>query len=107
MSSNISNLTSVCVYARVCVCERESEWVCGYFCVCVLCVQIQPRACAYTCRWQINPGNPNLRRQSEEVRLRIHTRTGLSLCHTQTAGKWQKCNLVSGMASVASDMGWL
>ena len=23
------------------------------------------------------------------------------------AGKWQKCNLVSGMASVASDMGWL
>jgi len=28
--------------------------------------------------------------------------------HTsKTAGKWQKCNLVSGMASVASDMGWL
>jgi len=25
----------------------------------------------------------------------------------KTAGKWQKCNLVSGMASVASDMGWL
>jgi len=26
---------------------------------------------------------------------------------TETAGKWQKCNLVSGMASVASDMGRL
>jgi len=25
----------------------------------------------------------------------------------KTAGKWQKCNLVSGMASVASNMGWL
>jgi len=25
----------------------------------------------------------------------------------KTAGKWQKCNLVSGMASVASDMDWL
>jgi len=25
----------------------------------------------------------------------------------KTAGKWQKCNLDSGMASVASDMGWL
>jgi len=25
----------------------------------------------------------------------------------KTAGKWQKYNLVSGMASVASDMGWL
>ena len=25
----------------------------------------------------------------------------------KTAGKWQKCNLVSGKASVASDMGWL
>ena len=25
----------------------------------------------------------------------------------KTAGTWQKCNLVSGMASVASDMGWL
>jgi len=24
-----------------------------------------------------------------------------------SAGKWQKCNLISGMASVASDMGWL
>jgi len=23
------------------------------------------------------------------------------------AEKWQKCNLVSGMASVASDMGWI
>ena len=29
-------------------------------------------------------------------------------CRTQkTAEKWQKCNLVSGMASVASNMGWL
>ena len=27
--------------------------------------------------------------------------------HIKTAGKWQKCNLVSGMPSVASDMGWL
>ena len=27
--------------------------------------------------------------------------------HWKTAGKWQKCNLVSGMASVASNMGWL
>jgi len=27
--------------------------------------------------------------------------------YLKTAGKWQKCNLVSGMASVASDMGWL
>jgi len=26
---------------------------------------------------------------------------------SETAEKWQKCNLVSGMASVASDMGWL
>ena len=25
----------------------------------------------------------------------------------KTAEKWQKCNLVSGMASVTSDMGWL
>ena len=25
----------------------------------------------------------------------------------ETAGKWQKCDLVSGMASVASNMGWL
>jgi len=25
----------------------------------------------------------------------------------KTAGKWQKCNLFSGKASVASDMGWL
>ena len=25
----------------------------------------------------------------------------------KTAGKWQKCSLVSGKASVASDMGWL
>jgi len=25
----------------------------------------------------------------------------------KTAEKWQKCNLVSGMASVASNMGWL
>jgi len=27
--------------------------------------------------------------------------------NVKTAGKWQKCNLVLGMASVASDMGWL
>jgi len=27
--------------------------------------------------------------------------------HLKTAGKWQKFNLVSGMASVASNMGWL
>ena len=26
---------------------------------------------------------------------------------TKAAGKWQKCNRVSGKASVASDMGWL
>ena len=25
----------------------------------------------------------------------------------KTAGKWQKCNLISGMASVASNVGWL
>jgi len=25
----------------------------------------------------------------------------------KNAGKWQKCNLVSGMASVASSVGWL
>ena len=30
-----------------------------------------------------------------------------SVTKFKTAGKWQKCNLVSGMASVASDMGWL
>jgi len=34
---------------------------------------------AYASCWQINPGNPDLRRQSEEVRLIIHTPTGLSL----------------------------
>jgi len=27
--------------------------------------------------------------------------------YRKTAGKWQKCNLVSGMASVASNTGWL
>ena len=33
---------------------------------------------------------------------------GLNLgIHIETAGKWQKCNLVSGMASVASNMGWI
>jgi len=30
----------------------------------------------------MNPGNPDVRRQSKEVRLRIHTRTGFSLSHT-------------------------
>ena len=63
MRSNISHLTSVCVCACVHVCVCESEWVCGYFFVYVLCVQIQPRAFAYASCWQINPGNPNLRRQ--------------------------------------------
>jgi len=28
-------------------------------------------------------------------------------CLSILMGKWQKCNVVSGMASVASDMGWL
>ena len=27
--------------------------------------------------------------------------------HVKTAGKWQKCDLVLGMVSVASNMGWL
>ena len=35
-------------------------------------------------------------------------KTDLNIVITfKTAGKWQKCNLVSGMASVASNMGWL
>ena len=50
----------------------------------VLCVQIQPRACAYANCWQINPGKIDLRRQSEEVCLRIHTHAGLSLTHKHT-----------------------
>jgi len=82
MHSDISHLTSVCVCACVHVCVFESEWVGVYFCVCVLCVQIQPCACAYASCWQINPGNPDLRRQSEEVRLRIHTHSPLSHTHT-------------------------
>jgi len=32
---------------------------------------------------------------------------GHALRFKKTAGKWLKCNLVSGMASVANDMGWL
>jgi len=48
------------------------------------CIQIQPRGFAYANCWQINPGNPDLRRQSEEVRLIIHTPTGLSPSHTHT-----------------------
>ena len=32
---------------------------------------------------------------------------GSLLVAEKTAGKWQKCNIVSGMASVASNMGWL
>ena len=74
---------------HVCVCE--SEWVCGYFFVCVLCVQIQPGACAYASCWQINPGNPDLRRQSEEVRLKIYTHTGLFLSHTHTHTSTRVC----------------
>jgi len=67
----------------MCVCVCASEWVCLYFFVCVSCVQVQPRACAYVSCWQMNPGNPDSRRQSEVVRLRIHTHTGpLSLTHT-------------------------
>jgi len=33
------------------------------------------------------------------IYMKMHTK--------KTAGKWQKCNLVLGMASVASNMGWL
>ena len=36
-----------------------------------------------------------------------HTLENGKCTHTKTAGKWQKCNLVSGMTSVASNMGWL
>ena len=95
MRFNISHLTSVCVCAcvRACMCVCESEWVCEYFFVYILCVQIQPRALPYANCWQINPGNPDLRRQSEEVRLIIHTPTGLSLSltHTLTHTRAQVC----------------
>jgi len=40
------------------------------------------------------------------ARLALSGTTALS-AHEKTAGKWQKCKLVSGKASVASDMGWL
>jgi len=32
---------------------------------------------------------------------------GGKMAEKKTVGKWQECNLVSGMASVASNMGWL
>jgi len=77
----------------MCVCE--SEGVCEYFFVYLICVQIQLRAFAYANCWQINPGNPDLRCQSEEVRLIIHTPTGLSLSLSLTHTHVQVCRWVS------------
>jgi len=62
-------------------------WGVGNFSCVFFGIQIQPRAYAYASCWQINPGKqflPDLRRQSDEVRLRIHTQTALSLFHTHT-----------------------
>jgi len=62
----------------------------------------------------INHGNPGEKTHGQGnqvesnrriIEKRIHGKYDITL--EKTAGKWQKCNLVSGMASVASDMGWL
>jgi len=42
-----------------------------------------------------------------DIGLKIRKKFKKSRTNMKTAEKWQKCNLVSGMASVASNMGWL
>ena len=45
---------------------------------------------------------------SPYTKLAFKVENGSSVpARIKTAGKWQKCNLVSRMASVASNMGWL
>ena len=57
-------------------------WV---FLVCVLCGQIQPRACAYASCWQINPVNLDLRCSQKKCILECtFTHSDLSLTHTHT-----------------------
>ena len=56
-----------------------------------------------------DPGGLSLANQA--VRAHAQESPTYHLAQSQstvkTSGKWHKCNLVSGMVSVASDMGWL
>ena len=90
----------VCMYVRTYVCM----YVCMYVCVCMyvylhVCnVYIEIDAC--TPATHIHLPHTSIMMQMQMIEP----------CYKRfiiAAGKWQKCDLVSGKASAASDMGWL
>jgi len=100
----LDNITS-CIHATVCAQATHQIWTNGY--------RAHHRLRAYalwlhTCIPQVMWIHPSRGCLScEQSFPPLAYKAPASWWSLKTAGKWQKCNLVSGKASVVSDMGWL